>query len=115
MFSFAKKLSLFPPLRDFRRTLQSIRTQFESIGGGSVDLTLDDHSGVATITLTNSERRNGISGRMMAQLSEVIHELSVWHNVSLTPSVGPPILNSYFREKQFSSADPITSSAPAVT
>ncbi|CAG2117308.1 unnamed protein product [Medioppia subpectinata] len=57
-------------------SLHSIRKQFESIGEGSVELSRDKDS--ALIRLRNPRARNGLSGRMMAQLWEVLEELRLW-------------------------------------
>lgn len=46
--------------------------------GGQVDLTKDESTGVATITLNNPDRRNALSGHMMVQLADAISNLEEW-------------------------------------
>ena len=48
---------------------------------GSIDLSLDNETGIARICLNNPHRRNGFNGRMMNQFSEVLDRLEQWKEV----------------------------------
>ena len=48
--------------------IEEICEQFSQYGGGSVDLNLDDSTGIATITLNHPERRNALSGEQLEML-----------------------------------------------
>jgi len=58
--------------------IEEICEQFSQYGGGSVDLNLDDSTGIATITLNHPERRNALSGKMMTELWSVVQTLEDW-------------------------------------
>ncbi|XP_066274347.1 ethylmalonyl-CoA decarboxylase-like [Branchiostoma lanceolatum] len=49
-------------------------------GGGAVDLTKDDASGLAVLTLNNPERLNAVTGHMMLQLGDIVNDLKEWKN-----------------------------------
>lgn len=47
-------------------------------GGGRLDLKLDDENGIATVTIHNPERRNSLTGKMMAEFADIQETLSCW-------------------------------------
>ncbi|XP_078677144.1 ethylmalonyl-CoA decarboxylase-like [Branchiostoma floridae x Branchiostoma belcheri] len=47
-------------------------------GGGAVDLTKDDVSGLAVLTLNNPQRLNAVTGNMMLQLADIVNDLKEW-------------------------------------
>ncbi|XP_078590102.1 ethylmalonyl-CoA decarboxylase-like [Branchiostoma floridae x Branchiostoma japonicum] len=49
-----------------------------TVGGGAVDLTKDDSSGLAVLTLNNPERLNAVTGNMMLQLADIVNDLKDW-------------------------------------
>ena len=53
------------------------------MGSGRFDLTKDDETGVAVLTINNYEKRNSLSGFMMSQMDEVLTELENWTKVSV--------------------------------
>ena len=61
-------------------SIESIKAEFAKYTGGSVELNKDLNTKIATITLSNPERRNAISGEMMCQLSDVVNDLETWHD-----------------------------------
>jgi len=48
------------------------------MGSGSVDLSIDEKTRIATVTLNHPQKRNALSGGMMMDLGLVTHELSTW-------------------------------------
>ncbi|XP_037078536.1 ethylmalonyl-CoA decarboxylase-like [Pollicipes pollicipes] len=58
--------------------LAEVKQQLSQYGGGSVDLSLDDVTGMASLRLNNPDRKNALSGRMMAQLEEAVAALERW-------------------------------------
>lgn len=55
-----------------------VRSQFSELSGGSVDLTMDEESGIAKITLNHPQRKNALSGKMMLDLADIVSELEKW-------------------------------------
>jgi ethylmalonyl-CoA/methylmalonyl-CoA decarboxylase len=58
--------------------LDQIKEELAAIGGGggSVDLEKDDRTGIARLTLNSPKSCNALSGSMMAQLADIMDELS---------------------------------------
>lgn len=76
-----------PPILNHRRpdeTLEVLRKEFAKIGDGNMVLFKDDTTGIATLTIDQPQRRNSLSGRMMAQFSDKIAELERWEQVCIT-------------------------------
>jgi ethylmalonyl-CoA/methylmalonyl-CoA decarboxylase len=46
--------------------------------GGSIDLTKDDKTGIATVLLNNLEIKNAFSGKMMVDFADAVSELENW-------------------------------------
>lgn len=61
-----------------QRDLRNILMQKDLMGGGSVDLELDEVTRIATVTLNQPEKRNAFSGKMMMDLGDVTSELASW-------------------------------------
>ncbi|GAB1608407.1 ethylmalonyl-CoA decarboxylase-like [Argonauta hians] len=57
---------------------ESTRTKFTKYSGGSVDLSKDEDSGIAQITLNQPQYKNAFSGKMMIDLYDIIEELDNW-------------------------------------
>ncbi|KAK3089096.1 hypothetical protein FSP39_000721 [Pinctada imbricata] len=57
---------------------RSTYDRFSLIRGGSIDLSKDEDSGIALITLNHTERKNAMSGKMMCDLADVVTELESW-------------------------------------
>ena len=55
------------------------RERLSSYTGGSVDLSLDRSSGIATVTLDNPEKRNAMSGGLQHYLSsrEIMYRIHI--------------------------------------
>ena len=68
--------------KDFDRQLEEACHHLREMGPGRVLLQQDEASGVATVTLENSGRKNALSGRMMTQLLDVVRQLETWTQVS---------------------------------
>ena len=64
--------------------LDVLRREFSTVGSGKFDLFKDDQTGIAQLTIDNVERRNSLSGYMMAQMADVITELEQWKSVTFT-------------------------------
>ncbi|CAL1532160.1 unnamed protein product [Lymnaea stagnalis] len=61
-----------------RQTLHNIRNELAKFEGGSVDLDLDDETGLAILTLNNPRRMNSMTGKMMVDLADCVSELTKW-------------------------------------
>ncbi|RUS24627.1 ClpP/crotonase-like domain-containing protein [Jimgerdemannia flammicorona] len=61
--------------------LPTIREQLRAIGEGSVDFNPDHAPGVALITLNNPAKHNALSGKMMAELADVVDTLEKWTRI----------------------------------
>lgn len=61
--------------------IEVLRREFSSIGNGKIGLFKDEATGVATLTFDHPERKNALSGAMMAQFSDIISELEGWKQV----------------------------------
>ncbi|XP_052825233.1 ethylmalonyl-CoA decarboxylase isoform X1 [Octopus bimaculoides] len=57
---------------------ENVRLKFSKLSGGSVDLTKDEQSGIAQITLNQPQYKNAFSGKMMLDLFDAINELENW-------------------------------------
>lgn len=55
-----------------------IRNELKSYPGGSVDLTKDEQSKIATICLNYPEKKNALTGTMLINLMDIISELESW-------------------------------------
>lgn len=55
-----------------------LRSKFLGFKGGSVQLTKDDHTGIAELLFSNPSKRNSFSGEMMVQLHDAVNELRSW-------------------------------------
>jgi len=58
--------------------IDEICQQFSRYEGGKIDLTKDEDTGIATITINHAERKNAFSGSMMVQLRNVVNILEDW-------------------------------------
>ncbi|RUS72971.1 hypothetical protein EGW08_019274 [Elysia chlorotica] len=58
--------------------LLAIRDELEKFEGGSVDLEMDDHSGIAVMMLNNPKRLNSLTGKMMVDMANHITALENW-------------------------------------
>lgn len=58
--------------------LQTIRCELEKFEGGSVDLEMDEQSGIAIMTLNNPKRLNSLTGKMMVDMANHITALEEW-------------------------------------
>ena len=68
-------------VRTLQRDIEQIRNEFFNYKGGAIELTKDNVSGIASICLNHPQRKNSLSGAMMAQLTDVIAELEEWREV----------------------------------
>lgn len=59
-------------------SLPTIRNKLRAIGEGSVDFDPSYAPGIALITLNNPSRHNALSGKMMAELADVVDTLERW-------------------------------------
>ncbi|XP_054163663.1 ethylmalonyl-CoA decarboxylase-like [Oppia nitens] len=59
-------------------SVRQIRDEFMRFGGGSVELRLNNATGVARIELRNFGRKNAFSGRMMSEFADTLDSLSNW-------------------------------------
>ncbi|XP_043190020.1 ethylmalonyl-CoA decarboxylase-like isoform X2 [Amphibalanus amphitrite] len=58
--------------------LSEVRQLLARHGGGSVELSMDDGTGLASLRLNHVEKKNALSGAMMCQLEEAVGELERW-------------------------------------
>ncbi|GFR60187.1 ethylmalonyl-CoA decarboxylase [Elysia marginata] len=58
--------------------LQTIREELEKFEGGSIDLEMDDQSGIAIMMLNNPRRLNSLTGKMMVEMANHITVLEKW-------------------------------------
>lgn len=49
-----------------------------AFGGGTIDLTKDDQTGIAVMVINNPSRKNSFTGTMMVQLRYALDELEQW-------------------------------------
>nr|CAD7443467.1 unnamed protein product [Timema bartmani] len=59
-------------------SMAEIRHSLQQYKGGSIDLTLDDDTSIATLCLNHPEKKNAISGQMMADLEDSVNTLERW-------------------------------------
>ncbi|KAI1280720.1 Ethylmalonyl-CoA decarboxylase [Halotydeus destructor] len=57
----------------------TLREEFRKIGNGTFELVKDDSNGIAVLTIDHPERKNSLSGSMMAQFDGVLKELETWN------------------------------------
>lgn len=62
--------------------IDQIRRQYHAYKGGQFELSKDDSTGLATLCINNSARKNALSGAMMAQFTDIVAELEQWKEVS---------------------------------
>lgn len=62
--------------------LVELRKQFQAMGTGQFDLIRDKKSGIAVVTINHPDKRNSVTGSMMAQMDDVLSELENWTEVS---------------------------------
>lgn len=55
-----------------------LRSKFLGLKGGSIQLTKDDHTGIAELQFSNPSKRNSFSGEMMVKLHDAVAELRSW-------------------------------------
>lgn len=55
-----------------------LRSKFLGLKGGSIQLTKDDHTGIAELQFSNPSKRNSFSGEMMVKLHDAVTELRSW-------------------------------------
>ncbi|XP_059151584.1 ethylmalonyl-CoA decarboxylase-like [Physella acuta] len=60
------------------QNLLAIRNELVKFEGGSVDLEMDDNTGIATILINNPAKRNSLSGKMMVEMADHITQLEKW-------------------------------------
>jgi len=58
--------------------VEEICQQFSQFEAGKIELTQDQDSGIATITINHPERKNALSGSMMVQLRNIVNTLEEW-------------------------------------
>lgn len=58
--------------------LHTIRKNLATFEGGSVDLDMDDSTGIAVVTLNNPRRLNAMTGKMMVDMADCVSELEQW-------------------------------------
>jgi len=58
--------------------IKEICQQFSKFEGGKIELTKDADTGIATITINHTERKNALSGVMMVQLWDIVNTLEEW-------------------------------------
>lgn len=46
----------------YSRFFSTVQDDFRKLGGGSVDLTKDEQTGIATLILNNPDRKNSLTG-----------------------------------------------------
>lgn len=68
-------------------SVESVKNEFKNYKGGSVFLSLEDSSGIATVTLCHPEKRNAISGSMMCDLHDIVGQLELWAGKGLGRAV----------------------------
>lgn len=62
-------------------SLDILRKEFSKVGKGTFELRKDEETGVALLSINNVERRNSLSGLMMAQFNDVLTQLEEWKEV----------------------------------
>nr|XP_054925258.1 ethylmalonyl-CoA decarboxylase-like [Dermacentor andersoni] len=67
-----------PGARRLATLSDELRSRFSAFKGGTVQLTKDDHTGIAEVYFSNPTKRNSFSGHMMLQLHDVVTELRSW-------------------------------------
>uniref|UniRef100_A0A1B6L7V3 Ethylmalonyl-CoA decarboxylase n=1 Tax=Graphocephala atropunctata TaxID=36148 RepID=A0A1B6L7V3_9HEMI len=59
-------------------SLDEISTFLSKHTGGSIDLKMDENSGIAILCLNHPEKKNSITGKMMVDLENAIRQLECW-------------------------------------
>ncbi|XP_077430972.1 ethylmalonyl-CoA decarboxylase [Vanacampus margaritifer] len=57
---------------------EEIKAKLLGFPGGSIDLSKQDESGIAILTINNPSHMNALSGTMMVQLEEKVSQLEQW-------------------------------------
>ena len=60
--------------------IQKVKTEFRAYGNGSVDFH-QDHENIGIITLNQPDRKNAISGKMMAEFYDIMEHLETRQNI----------------------------------
>ncbi|CAG8738623.1 12277_t:CDS:2, partial [Funneliformis caledonium] len=68
---FSERFRLSP----VRENLNLIREELRKFGQGSIEYNSSFSPGIGLITLHNSERHNALSGKMMAELADLVDKL----------------------------------------
>lgn len=68
----------------------------EVITDGMFELDIDDKTGIATLCINNSRKRNAVSFEMMRQLAEAITRLEKWSTVEENSITTTITMNSSF-------------------
>ena len=56
-------------------SIDTIKSEFVHLGGGSISLKKDNATGIAQLQLVNSQMKNAYSGKMMCDLNDAMIEL----------------------------------------
>ncbi|WAR23436.1 ECHD1-like protein [Mya arenaria] len=64
--------------REIDRNIDRLCVEFRKLEGGSVDISKDEESGIATVTMCNSGKKNAFTGKMMVDLLDCVTELEQW-------------------------------------
>ena len=59
-------------------SIDTIKSEFVHLGGGSISLKKDNATGIAQLQLVNSQMKNAYSGKMMCDLNDAMIELENW-------------------------------------
>ena len=59
-------------------SIDTIKSEFCHLGGGSISLKKDNVTGIAQLQLVNSQMKNAYSGKMMCDLNDAMIELENW-------------------------------------
>lgn len=59
-----------------------IKRDFANLGSGDFTLTLDNDTGIARLAIDHYEKRNSLSGSMIARFDQVLNQLEQWKEVS---------------------------------
>jgi ethylmalonyl-CoA/methylmalonyl-CoA decarboxylase len=68
---FSERFRLVP----IQENLSVIREELRELGHGSIKFNSSFSPGIGLITLHNPERRNSLSGKMMAELADIVDKL----------------------------------------
>lgn len=79
-FYFQKEKSAAMSGNVVRPSMSVMKQNLMRYQGGSVQLSKDEQSGIATICFSNPKKKNAWTGNMMVQLSDVVSELEKWES-----------------------------------